>query len=175
MPLKSAIEAWDGQSASALCRIHDEFKESPEFVMDLVELMGSLRYRPAATRLLKRHLDAGLPVPDRPALARALAGKLDKIEHWECRLNILQCLHDLPIDAECVPAVEHFLRICLAEDNKFVRAWAYSGFHHLAEQQPVFRTEADAILAAGLRDESASVKARIRKCLGGKIPAPANT
>lgn len=165
MPLKSAIEAWDGQSAAALCRIHEQHRDDPDLAPELVELVGSVRYRAAAVRLLKRHLESGLPVPDRAAVARALFARLDKIEHWECRLNVLQCLPHLPIEECCLADVERFLRTCLAEENRFVRAWAYSGFHLLARQHPRFAAEVAAILEAGLRDEPPSVKARIRKCL----------
>ena len=167
MTLKSAIEAWDGQSAAALCRIHEQHRNEPDLALTLVELIGSLRYRMAATRLLKRHLESSALIPERAAVARALCEKLDKLEHWESRLNILQCLAYLPIADDEVAAVERFLRLCLADSNKFVRAWAYNGFYLLSRQHPRFAMEASAILEAGLRDEPASIKARIRKCLAG--------
>jgi hypothetical protein len=165
MTLKSDIEAWDGQSAAALCRIHEAYRDDPELASMLVELIGSLRYRMAATRLLKRHLEAGIPLHDAHAVARSLYARLDKLEHWECRLNVLRCLPRLPVDADQADAVEQFLRTCLADANRFVRAWAYNDFHWLAGLHPRFATAATTILEAGLRDEPASVKARIRKCL----------
>ena len=170
MPLKSALEAWDGQSAEALCRIHDEHRGDPDLAATLVELIGALRYRLAATRLLKRHLESGGSVPDADGVARGLYARFDKLENWECRLNVLQCFPYLPVPDDVVEAVERFLRLCLADDNKFVRAWAYNGFHRLAGQHPRFAAEAAAILEAGLRDEPPSIKARIRKCLAGAMP-----
>jgi len=169
MTLKSAIEAWDGQSAAALCRIHEQHRDEPDLASVLVDLIGSVRFRLAATLLLKRHLESGASVPDSSGVAAALFGKFDKLERWECRLNILQCLPHLPIEGEHVGELECFLRTCLADDNKFVRAWAYNGFHLLARKHPRFTAEAHAILTAGLRDEPASIKARIRKCLDGGI------
>ena len=170
MTLKSAIEAWDGQSVEALCRLHDEHRDDPDLVPTLVELVGALRYRLAATRLLKRHLESRGSVADGDAVARSLYAKFDKLENWECRLNILQCLPYLPMPDDAVDAVERFLRLCLADDNKFVRAWAYSGFHCLARRHPRFAEESAAILDAGLHDEPPSVKTRIRKCLAGVQP-----
>jgi len=167
MTLKSAIEAWDGQSVEALCRIHDAHRDDADLLPTLVELLGSLRYRLAATRLLKRHLESRGGVPDADAVVRSLCAKFDKLETWECRLNILQCLPCLPLPDDAVGAVEQFLRLCLADENKFVRAWAYNGFHWLARRHPRFSEESAAILAAGLRDEPPSIKARIRKCLAG--------
>ncbi|MDR0440906.1 MAG: hypothetical protein LBI59_07990 [Candidatus Accumulibacter sp.] len=165
MSLQSDIEAWDGQSVEALRRIHEAHRDDPGLAPALVELMGSLRYRMAATRLLKRHFEAGIPVPDPHAVAQGMCAALDKLEHWECRLDALQCLPSLPIDEDQAAAVERFLRACLADGNKFVRAWAYAGIHWLAARRPRFAAEAAAILEAGLRDEPASVKAKIRKCL----------
>jgi hypothetical protein len=165
MTLKSDIEAWDGRSAAALCRIHETHRDDPALALTLARLIGSLRYRKAATRMLKRHFEAGFPVRDPHAVARELFSRLDKLEHWECRLNVLQCLPYLPIDEDRAAAVEQFLRACLADANRFVRAWAYSGFHWLARQHPRLAGEAAAILQAGLRDEPASIKARIRKYL----------
>jgi hypothetical protein len=167
MTLKSDIEAWDGRSAAALCRIHETHRDDPGLALELVGLIGSLRCRMAATRLLKRHLEARAAVRDPHAVARDLFARLDKLEHWECRLNVLQCLPFLPIDEDQAAVVERFLRACLMDGNRFVRAWAYSGFHDLASRHRRFAAAAAAILDAGLRDEPASVKARIRKCLAG--------
>lgn len=167
MSLKSDIEAWDGQSVEALRRIHEAHRDDPGLAPALVELMGSLRYRTAATRLFKRHFEAGIPVADPQAVARGLCAVLDKLEHWECRLDVLHCLPSLPVDAAQAEVVERFLRACLADGNRFVRAGAYSGFHWLAARHPRFADEAAGILEAGLRDEEASVRAKIRKCLEG--------
>jgi crotonobetainyl-CoA:carnitine CoA-transferase CaiB-like acyl-CoA transferase len=167
MTLKSDIQAWDGRSAAALCHIHETHRDDPGLALDLVELIGPLRCRMAATRLLKRHLEARIPLRDAHAVARELFARLDKLDHWECRLNILQCLPFLPIGEDRAAALARFLRACLTDENKFVRAWAYSGFHELASQHRRFAAEAAAMLDAGLRDEPASVKSRIRKCLAG--------
>ena len=106
MPLKSAIEAWDGKSVEALCRIHDQHRDDPDLAATLVELIGALRYRLAATRLLKRHLESGGSVPDADGVARGLYARFDKLENWECRLNVLQCLPYLPMPDDAVEAVE---------------------------------------------------------------------
>ncbi|MDR1708900.1 MAG: hypothetical protein LBS70_04185 [Candidatus Accumulibacter sp.] len=166
MTLKSEIEAWDGQSLAALRRIHERHWNEPNLALELADLLGSLRCRRAAARILKRHFEAGLTVRDPPGVARRLFARLAKLEHWESRLDILQCLPYLPIEEKEAEAVAGFLRACLADANRFVRAWAYSGFHDLARRHPRFAAAAQEILSAGLRKEPASVKSKIRECLG---------
>lgn len=58
-----------------------------------------------------------------------------------------------------------FLRNCLISDNKFVRAWAYNGFYELALQYPAYKTEVKKFLDMAMKDEAASVKARVRNIL----------
>jgi hypothetical protein len=61
--------------------------------------------------------------------------------------------------------VETFLRQTLNDSNKFVRAWSYNGFYQLARHFPQYREEAEAIFEMALRDEAASVKARVRNII----------
>ena len=61
--------------------------------------------------------------------------------------------------------VETFLRECLVNDTKFVRAWAYSGLYELAFQYPEYKEEAKQLFEMAMRDEPASVKSRIRKVM----------
>jgi len=58
--------------------------------------------------------------------------------------------------------VEIFLRVCLLDNNKFVRAWAYKGFYELAVQYP---KETRQFFEMAMRDEAPSVKSRIRNIM----------
>ena len=67
----------------------------------------------------------------------------------------------------CIPrvakqATEQFIRNHLSSSNTFVRAWAYDAFYRLASDYPEYRCEARQLLEMGMRDEPASVKARIK-------------
>jgi hypothetical protein len=88
-----------------------------------------------------------------------------RLESWGSKLHLLQCLPHLAIDERAKPALESFLRDSMGSDNKFVRAWAYNGFHVLALQYPQYRAEAKRLLGRALKSEAASVKARIRRIL----------
>ena len=52
-----------------------------------------------------------------------------------------------------------------SRQEKFVRAWAYNGFYLLAVQHGEYEAEARQLLTMALRDEPASVKARVRNVL----------
>jgi len=90
---------------------------------------------------------------------------LPEMEYWESRLHLLQCLPFMPIEKPEVKIVEKFLRKTLADHNKFVRAWAYNGFHVLAAQYPEYRGEMQQFFEMAMRDEVASVRARIRNIM----------
>ena len=58
-----------------------------------------------------------------------------------------------------------FLRNCLVDNNKFVRAWAYNGFYELAVQYPEYEKETKQFFEMAMRDEAPSVKSRIRNIM----------
>ena len=79
--------------------------------------------------------------------------------------HILQCLPYLAIPKKDKDKVQRFLRKCLVEDNKFLRAWAYNGFYELAVQYPEHVEETKQFFEMAMRDEAPSVKARIRNMM----------
>jgi len=61
--------------------------------------------------------------------------------------------------------VEAFLKKCLVDDNKFIRAWAYNGFYELSVQYPEHKDETKQFFEMAMRDEAPSVKSRIRNIM----------
>ncbi len=61
--------------------------------------------------------------------------------------------------------IEVFLRQCLTDGNKFVRAWAYNGFYEISVQYPEYKKETKLFFEMAMRDEAPSVKARIRNIM----------
>ena len=55
-----------------------------------------------------------------------------------------------------------FLERNLHDENKFLRAWSYSGFYELARQHAEYRDYAIEQIERGEADKGAAVKARIR-------------
>ena len=83
-------------------------------------------------------------------------------------LHLLQCLHYLSIPDEDRVVLEQFLDACVRSEKKFVRAWAYSGYHELALRFPQYRDAVDGMLARAAGSESASVRARIHNLRKGR-------
>ncbi|HKS08555.1 MAG TPA: hypothetical protein VJS13_03350 [Pyrinomonadaceae bacterium] len=93
---------------------------------------------------------------------RAIFDALAEVKDWESKLNLCQMLQHVRIPKGSQGNVAWFLERCLAEPNKFLRAWAYSGFYELAKQYREYRQLALNHLDRGEREQSAAVKARIR-------------
>ncbi|NQZ07148.1 MAG: hypothetical protein HRT35_08300 [Algicola sp.] len=174
--LKQAIAGWDGKSSEDIDTIYSGFELDASLVDDLLLCLEDQTLQSGATWLLKRHL-VGKGVRSHKAFSpqKISAGQilcvykqLPQLKHWSARLHLLQTMDVLPIALAVKDTVEHFLRRCLADDNKFVRAWAYSGFHLLQQQYPEYKAEVDGFFALAMQDEAASVKARIRNILKRK-------
>ena len=165
MDLRQGIAEWDGKSAHDIGRLFRRHAGEDRFASEVLSLLPAPELQNGASWLLKKYLEEG-GTPS-AAMARSAYGSLSKLTHWEARLHLLQCIPYLPITVAQKPRVEAFLRDCLVDDAKFVRAWAYGGFHYLAEQYPEYRHEKEQLFEMAMRDEPASVRARIRQVLKG--------
>ena len=168
MQLLKLLEAWNGKDLSVLERVYRANSGDGAFLAELVARLGSEtseEHQVAVTWLIKKSLELGAKM--KAAEVGLLLACLPRLGAWGAVLHVLQCLPHLAISARARPAVESFLRDSLDSDNKLVRAWAYNGFHVLSLQYPQYRGEAKRLLAKGLKDNAASVKARIRRILAG--------
>ena len=161
--MKRAMADWDGKSAADIGGIYRQCGDSPSFVADSIQLAAQPPYQKAATWLLKAHCDAGHSLA--PKHIAGIYALLPTLSDWESILHVLQCMPYMPVANSDRKKVERFLRLCLSDTNKFVRAWSYNGFYELARQYPQYRQEAEQFFAMALRDEAASVKARIRNIM----------
>ena len=161
--LSREIRAWDGKSTDEVRAVYDWYCTMDAPVPTLVQRLLDPSHQKGASWLLKRHLDQGGTLAE--GLGRQFYATISTLEHWESKLHVLQCLPEVPIPTVCKSGVEAFVRGCLLDDVKFVRAWAYYGFYELALQYQALQNEATQILELGLQDEPASVQARIRKAL----------
>jgi len=162
MTLKADITAWDMKSRDVINDVYLRHCNDSDFVQVLVNLMQDVALQRAATWLLKHHIEQ-TRASINPAMVNEIYQNIDKVKHWESRLHILQIMEHLPITTANLKAVEYFVRDCLAADNKFVRAWAFTGFCQIAAQFPAYKTEAKQVLDYALENETAgSVKARVR-------------
>ena len=161
--LKQAIAGWDGKSAQDIALIFDQHKASGGFLDALINYTPEANLQKGATWLLKKYCENHGSFTDEQI--SQLYAVLPQLTHWESQLHLLQIMAYLPIPLAAKKEVEFFLRDRLQQQNKFVRAWAYSGFYELACQYPEYQIEAQRFMTMALRDEAASVKARIRQIL----------
>ena len=161
--LKKVLLEWDGKSRDDITAIYFDFCESPDFTNSIITPIQDADLQNGATWLLKKHLELGesLSTPQ----VEQIYTSLTKLNHWEAKLHVLQSICYLSITTKQKNSVESFLRTCLTDKNKFVRAWTYNGFYELARHHPEYKNEVDAMLAEALEKEAASVKARIRNIL----------
>ncbi len=163
MRIKSKIEKWDGKSVSEIGDIYTYHYHESSFVSEIITLTGMDKLQKGATWLLKRYLENENELSK--SEINSIYKNLGAIEQWESKLHILQSLPFMPIGKLQKNKVEAFLRKCLVDNNKFVRAWAYNGFYELAVQYPEYKKETKQFFEMAMRDEAPSVKSRIRNII----------
>lgn len=163
MNIHKLIASWDGKSTDELGEIYCNYNMQSDFIKEIVGLIEEVSYQKGAIWLLKKWLESDNQLEDR--FIRSIYGSLPVLDCRESKLHILQCIPYMPIKPECKGAVESFLRVTLTSSNKFVRAWSYNGFYELALQYPEYVEETKQFFELALRDEAASVKARIRNIM----------
>lgn len=170
--LSAGLREWDGKSVEDIHSLYQRFKQDPQLIDHLIAFAKQETLQSGATWMLKAHLESifdtrtttshdGLALTQRQA--NQIIALSDRLHPWQAKLHLLQILPCLTISKANKPKLEYFLRQCLADSNKFVRAWAYNGLFILSQQYPEYREETKQFFAMAMKDEAASVKARIRK------------
>ena len=163
MGLEKDILLWDGKSAEDIGAIFNAHKNKPGFTKAIVDALESLTLQKGASWLLKAWFEAGGKLEKEHILS--VYTQLNNLDSWEAKVHILQCMPYMPVAKKVLKNVDAFLRFTLTDTNKFVRAWSYNGFYELACQYPEYRAEANQFFDMAMKDEAASVKARIRNIL----------
>ncbi len=163
MNIKQALHSWDGKSAIDIKAIYDQYSLEENFVNDILELSQSQPYEVGTTWLLKAWLEEGNKLSS--SQVSQLYKSLNHLEHWEAKLHMLQSMPYMPMANSIKNKVYQFLKITLMDQNKFVRAWTYNGFYELSQQYPEYLEETKQFFEMAMRDEAASVKARIRNIM----------
>lgn len=161
MALKQEIEKWDEKSSDQILEIYQRYAQEASLAQELIKLLQIVDLQKGASWLIKHHLESGHNFKN--AEISGIYKSLNKVGHWEARLHLLQCIPYISIADTDKEKVEIFLRHSLADENKFIRAWAYSGMHDLAIQYPEYEREVKSLFKEAIENEAPSVKARIRK------------
>ncbi len=163
MSIEQEIANWDGKSSDDISKIYDSYSSELSFPDEIVKLIKNTAYQKGATWLLKFYLESGHHL-DKIQI-KSIYCFLLEIDNWETKLHILQSMSFMPISSLEIKTVEAFLRASLTDSNKFIRAWAYNGFYEMAIQYPEYEEETKQFFEMAMRDEVASVKARIRNIM----------
>ncbi|PHR24902.1 MAG: hypothetical protein COA37_03925 [Hoeflea sp.] len=170
MSLETEIREWDQKSVAAITEIHADHAADPDFIDRLLSLADETELGTGATWLIKHQLENRLAQLDQ-AQTLILIGLLPRLSGWEARLHCLQIFPFITLPREGGDLILHFVLDCSRDDNKFVRAWAYSGLHQLALAHPEYREQARVILETAQESErAASVKVRLRRALKKGFP-----
>ncbi len=160
MNIRKELNNWDGKSADDIRLIYTQYHQEQSFISELIRLIKDTSHQKGATWLLKSHVSEVGHIDS--GTATKIYALLTKLDNWESKLHILQSIPGMPIEKSVKISVEIFLRECLSDSNKFVRAWTYHGFFELASQYPEYMEETRLFFDMAMRDEAPSVKARIR-------------
>jgi len=156
---------WDGKSKAKIEAIFAAHKNVPDFLANLLDTLPNPNMQAAATWLIKHGLEKKvfhLEPSDQSKILTALPA----LQDWPAKLHILQIIESFDLSAASHSTVERFLRNCMEDENKFVRAWSYNGFHYLAKHRSELRGEALSILNQAMEEETASsVLSRVRRKL----------
>ena len=173
VPLKRLLITTEALTAVQLEEIYQNHHLESDFSATLIRYLSDSKQQKHASWLLKKHLETGFE-PDKTQRSEIYA-QSSQLTDWEAKLHLLQSIRFIPISQDDKSIIDDFLRTCLSDKNKFVRAWAYSGFYELAVQHPEYRVEVEKFFQMALRDEAASIKARIRNIMktGAKRWLPA--
>jgi hypothetical protein len=161
--LLELIEDWNGRSVGDMEEVYAVFCDDAAFTSELTGCLNNPTYQVGATWLLKRYFEEGHSLS--PSEVKKVYGTAQKLGHWMSKLLVLQSVPYLPIRTTDIKSAEPFIRKCLEDDNKMVRAWAYNGFYELSLQHPSYQKEARELLDRGMKDDAGSVQARIRNIL----------
>ncbi|WP_299976049.1 hypothetical protein [uncultured Pseudoteredinibacter sp.] len=165
MDILSDLIAWDGKDTDWLeqfYRVNVEDSSFEELIyLWPIEMEASDRLYISLSHLLKKHCDSGYIVLAKHN--RSILSVLENEPHWQTLLHILQSFKSFELIEEDRASWERILKSALTSENKFVRAWSYYAWVLFAERFPGYKAEVSDYIEMALRDEAASVKARIRQ------------
>ncbi|GLQ29850.1 hypothetical protein [Litoribrevibacter albus] len=160
MDFPLTLRRWTDKASADLSELYAALSDQPDFENRLIEsLNGDEDIHRVTTWLIKHHLEQKHVFSDEQVAC--VFDQLGHLSNWEAKLHVLQLLPHVSVPERYKDPVEDFIRNCLSEINKFVRAWAYNGFYELACQYPELQPEAEILFEMASEDEAASVKARV--------------
>ncbi|MBX2931726.1 MAG: hypothetical protein KF781_07270 [Chitinophagaceae bacterium] len=162
--LATKLKLWDEIHTEYLTNLYSENATNTTFFEDLVAICKNQQdLHKVMTWLIKHHYDNGNRLPD--MLIEKVIINCQNINNWEAKLHLLQIMPHIKLSEVSMLTFEPFIRNCLADKNKFVRAWAYNGLYELTKYIPELKHELKFICEKAMETESAAIKSKVRKIL----------
>ncbi|WP_298912595.1 hypothetical protein [uncultured Roseobacter sp.] len=157
------LRQWDQKSKPQIVEIYQAFKDTDDFLADLLDFCGIADLQGGATWLIKHHCEQ-TDLVFSPAEQCRFYETFEQLASWDAQLHALQTMHHVPIPKASGPALKTFLFTGIAQQNKLVRAWSYYGLALLARRFPEDKPEVLAVLdEAALQNPSGAIAVRLRK------------
>lgn len=162
--LVKAFEAWDGKHRDYLQELYEKNITQANFFKDLVEIyLQRTDLQIVSSWLIKHQYDLKKTIPQE--LIDQVLEACYEVEHWEAKLHILQLLPHWVIKEDLLLTVDDFVRKCLEDKNKFIRAWAFEGMFVVSRYIPEYIPELKVLCQHALDNESAAIKSKVRHIL----------
>ena len=172
MALREEIADWDRRTVWVLRDVYKRFHRNLDFLDCIIALMNEEPLQNGATWLLKAHL-ANHPQILSDDQIDTIYKLLPCLNGWQSKLHVLQIMSHMPVPETRLKETEKFLREAMLSDVKFVRAWAFDGYHQLAMQYPQLRKDAESLFSHAIENDSASsVKSRLHHIIKAGFPNP---
>lgn len=169
MSLMADITDWKSSTAAAMLSVYSKYSNDSRFIKTLIEALTIPACQRAASWLIKHYLEDkqhNQPHHFSAEFCNSFYASVSVLQHWEAKLHILQCMEKINIPEHQKQNVYSFLQQCATSDNKFVRAWAYSGLQVFASRfTDVEANVYEQLKSAYESEKAASVKVRLRKAL----------
>ncbi|GAB5551169.1 MAG: hypothetical protein Sapg2KO_07600 [Saprospiraceae bacterium] len=160
--IKSELINWDGKSTFILQDIYNKNCQNPNFIQILTDWsIQDVKLQNASTWLLKHYVDKKNTLTRSQTVA--LLPALSVAKAWPAQLHLLQMLPLLPLTEADLEILLNPIERLMQDKVKFVKAWAYYAFALMTQFVPELRPEVEQIFQIGIENESAAIKARIRR------------
>jgi hypothetical protein len=158
------LKSWDGVHIEYLKKLYNSDNTNANFYENLVSICTTEKdLQKVSTWLIKHHYDNGHTLSN--SETERLLTSCNTAENWEAKLHLLQLLPHFELTEKSIIIADDFVRNCLTDSNKFVRAWAYNGLYELTKYIPELRTELEFICQRAMEIESAAIKSKVKKIL----------
>ncbi len=170
--LEEKLRRWDGKHTNYLIAIYQQQVYDSAFVDAIIQLyLKHIELQSATTWIIKHFVDNGNKLNQ--AQIDKILSEVNMLEHWEAQLHILQLIPQFQVSTKNAESVEPFVREKLTSEKKFVKAAAYEAYYEIVKVYTALANEFRILCEEALANESASVRAKVRK-IYAKMTASTN-